>query len=64
MLENLVEEVFARRPKEYIYKVDSQGRLVTGTVKRKDNHRIGSAIATFRNSQIQKSKFPCDFWKA
>ena len=59
MLEDLCEEVYEIRKKEYIYKLDEKGRFVTEM----HGHRLvdrdlGSAVSTFRKVQTLKSKFP------
>ena len=59
--EPLVQEVFALRKKEYLYKEDNQDRLIQAY--RKVNVNYGAAIATFRRKQAQKSRFPESFWK-
>ena len=64
MMEGLCEKVYTFRQKEYIYKRDKKGRLVTEMYGHSVADRnIGSAIKTFRKEQILKSKFPVDFWK-
>ena len=52
MLEDLCEEVYEIRKKEYIYKLDEKGRFVTEM----HGHRLvdrdlGSAVSTFRKVQ-------------
>ena len=63
LLEDLVEEVHHIRKKEFIYKRDSKGHLVTRSSLLADpNH--GSSIKTFRALEEKKSRFPVDFWKS
>ena len=64
MLENLCQEVYDRRPREYIYKSDSVGRLVTEVHGKRLPYRdLGVAIKTFCENEKKKSKFPIAFWK-
>lgn len=64
MLEDLCEEVYEIRKKEYIYKLDEKGRFVTEMHgHRLVNRDLGSAVSTFRKDQTLKSKFPADFWR-
>ena len=56
MMEGLCEEVYRIRQKEYVYKKDSEGRLLIEkggmTVSDRD---IGSAVKNFRINQIKDS---------
>ena len=64
MLEGLFEKVYNIRPKEYLYKRDARGRLVSEMYGLEVADRdIGSAIKTFQKNQVLKSKFPIEFWK-
>ena len=64
MLEGFCEEVYRLRPKEYIYKEDSKGRLVTDMYGKNIVDRdTGSAVRTFRKNEIVQSKFPIEFWE-
>ena len=64
MLEDLCEEVYEIRKKEYIFKLDEKGRFVTEMHgHRLVNRDLGSAVSTFRKDQTLKSKFPVDFWR-
>ena len=64
MLEGLCEEVYRYQPKEYIYKKDSKGRLVTEMYGKNDQDRdTGSADRTFWKNEIVQSKFPIEFWE-
>ena len=64
MRKNLCQEVYDTRPREYIYKSDSMGRLVTEIHGNKLADRdLGAAIRTFRENEKKKSKFPIEFWK-
>ena len=52
------------RPKGYIYKTDSMGRLVSEMFgKNLVDRDIGSAVLTFHKNQIVKSKFPNELWE-
>ena len=62
LLEDLVDEVYAQRPREFLYKQDDSGNFSSYTIHIKENKNIGSAIITFRKRQEEKSKFPLDFW--
>ena len=61
-LEFLVDRVCAaQRGKEFLYKRDSQGKLVTRQSRLADpNH--GTAIKSFRKAEDQKSKLPHKLW--
>ena len=64
MLENLCQEVYDARPREYLYKTNSVGQLVTemrGHVLA--DRDLGAAVRTFRENENKKSKFPIAFWK-
>ena len=61
LLEGLVEEVCQVRKKEYLYKRNSKGRLVTKESRLADPDH-GSSITTFRKLEEQKSRFPVQFW--
>ena len=63
MLEGLCEQVYRIRAKEYIYKRDGMGRLLTekGSM-RLVSRDLGSAINTFRNNQMKSSTCPQQFW--
>ena len=64
MLEGLCEEVYRTRPREYIYKRDSMGRLVSEMYGNNLVDRdIGSAVPTFCKIESLKSKFPNKFWE-
>ena len=64
MLEGLCEEVYRTRLREYIYKRDSMGRLVSEMYGNNLVDRdIGSAVRTFRKNESLKSKFPNKFWE-
>lgn len=62
-LESLVDRVCAaQRGKEFLYKRDSQGKLVTRQSRLADpNH--GTAIKSFRKAEDQKSKLPHKLWE-
>ena len=64
MMEDLCEEVYRIRKKEYVYKRDSQGRL---TKEKKGGNSadrdVESAVKTFRQKQFMASKLSIDFWK-
>ena len=63
MLEGLCEEVYDVRKKEFLYKRDVQGRLVTEMCgMRLVDRDVGAAIRTFRVKQMKSSKFPLEFW--
>ena len=52
----------AQRGKEFLYKRDSQGKLVTRQSRLADpNH--GTAIKSFRKAEDQKSKLPHKLWE-
>ena len=61
-LESLVERTCAaQKGKEFLYKRDSMGKLVTRQSRLADpNH--GTAIKSFKKSEDQKSKLPYKFW--
>ena len=61
MLENIVEEVFVSKEKEYRYKHDSKGKLVTSFASSDGDHLMGSAIKMFRSNEESKSKLPLEF---
>ena len=64
MLEDLCEEVYEIRKKEYIYKLDEKGPFVTEMHgHRLVNRDLGLAVSTFRKDQTLKLKFPADFWR-
>ena len=63
MLENIVEEVFVSMEKEYRYKGDSKGKLVTSFASSDGDHLMGSAIKTFRSNEESKSKLSLEFWR-
>ena len=60
LLEGLVEEVYTRRPREFVFKSNEQGELVSMGMLVDQNH--GLAIRTFREKQLKSSKFPSEFW--
>ena len=62
LLEDLVDEVYAQRPREFLCKQDDSGNFSSYTIHIKENKNIRSAIITFRKRQEEKSKFPLDFW--
>ena len=65
MLENLVEKVYRImkvKKKEFVYKKDSKGKLVSAVKLLKSKDR-GSAIVSFQKREEAKSKFPLFFWK-
>ena len=52
----------AQREKKFLYKRDSQGKLVTRQSRLADpNH--GTAIKSFRKAEDQKSKLPHKLWE-
>ena len=57
-----MDEVYARRPREFLYKQDESGKFSSYTIQIKENKNMGSAIITFRKKQEEKLKFPLDFW--
>ena len=57
MLENLCQEVYDRRPREYIYKSDSVGRLVTEVHGKRADRDLGAAIKTFRENEETNQNF-------
>ena len=62
MLEELVNKVYLimkEKKREFVFKKDGKGKLVSH-LKNKDQ---GSAISSFRKRQEMKSKFPLSFWK-
>ena len=62
-MEGLCEEVYRIRQKEYIYRRDGEGRLMTEMgSQRLEDRDVGSAINTFRKNQLLNSKFTADFW--
>ena len=64
MLEGLCEEVYRTRPREYIYKRDSMGRLVSEMYGNNLVDRdIGSAVPTSCKIESLMSKFPNKFWE-
>ena len=63
LLEDLIDEVYKRRPWEFICKQDETGGFSTYDVRLKENKNMGSATLTFRKKQEEKSKFPLDFWR-
>ena len=60
LLENLVDEVYLRRTKEYVLRQDSLGRFVH---RQKHDGKYGSSIKTFRKIQEDKSKFSKELWE-
>ncbi len=61
-LESLVDRVCAaQRGKEFIYKKNSKGKLVTRQSRLADPCH-GTAIKTFRKAEDQKSKLPHKLW--
>ena len=60
MCEKLVEEMYQAKKKEYLFKEDGEGRFITGHLV---DDRLGSAIRTYRQSEVGKSRFPHIFWK-
>ena len=60
--EKLVKEVFELRKKEYLYKETTAGELTYWASTRTDE-KFGSAIKTFRKEQLQKSRYPAEFWE-
>ena len=63
LLEDLIDEVYKRRPREFIYKQEETGGFSSYTVHLKENKNMGSVTLTFRKKQEEKSKFPLDFWR-
>ena len=61
MLEGLVEEILNIMQKEYLYKRNSKGGLITRTNRLVDPDH-GSAIKSFRDQEEAKSKLPKLFW--
>ena len=62
-LESLVERVCAaQKGKEFLYKRDSQGKLVTRQSRLADPSH-GTAIKSFRKVEDQKSKLPHKLWE-
>ena len=62
-LESLVDRVCAaQRGKEFLYKRDSLGKLVTRQSRLADPSH-GTAIKTFRKAEDQKSKLPHKLWE-
>ena len=54
--------MYELRKKEYLYKENNQGSLVT-SVSRLADEQFGSALKTFRKIQEEKSMFPSEFWQ-
>ena len=52
----------AQRGKEFIYKKNSKGKLVTRQSRLADPSH-GTAIKTFRKAEDQKSKLPHKLWE-
>ena len=61
MCDKLVEEMYKRCRKEYIFKERDDGRLMYG--HKLVDERLGSAIRTFRQKDEKKSRFPHIFWQ-
>ena len=61
LLEGLVQEVMEIMKKQYVYKRDTRGKLVT-KVSRLADPSHGSAVKTFRKIKKSKPKFPLKFW--
>ena len=61
LTENLVRSVYKLRKKEYLYKETSVGGMTHWAHKRVD--MFGSALKTFRKEQLEKSRFPAEFWE-
>ena len=62
-LESLVDRVCAaQKGKEFLYKRDSQGKLVTRQSRLADPSH-GTAIKSFRKVEEQKSKLPHKLWE-
>lgn len=59
---SLWEEVVTVMEKEYLYKCDNKGKLVSGVTKLADP-RLGAAIKSFRSREESKSKLPLVFWE-
>jgi hypothetical protein len=62
MLEGLVEDVYYIMKKQFVYKKNSKGKLVS-TLSRLADPSHGAANRTFRKTEENKSKLPLDFWK-
>ena len=56
-----MEEVYNIRKKQYLYKRDSAGKLVT-SVRRLADPADGASVKNFRKSEEKRSKFPLIFW--
>jgi hypothetical protein len=62
MLEGLVDDVYAIMQKQYIYKRNAKGQLVTSLATLAVQSH-GASIWSFRRTKEAKSKLPHDFWK-
>ena len=61
MLEDLGKEVYVTMGKEFLYRRDKKGMLVT-RVRRLADPEHGSAIKSFRAKEEEKCKLPLVFW--
>ena len=61
LLEGLVDKVYKSMQREFIYKRDGVGKLVTPQNRLADPSH-GSAIRSFQSSDELKSRLPKEFW--
>ena len=62
LLEDLVNEVFELKKKQYIYKEKPSGNLSTHFSRLADATE-GSSVRTYRNRQVKKAHVPLEIWK-
>ena len=62
LLEDLVNEVFELKKKQYIYKEKPSGNLSTHFSRLADATE-GSSVRTYRNRQVEKAHVPLEIWK-
>ena len=60
LLEPLVDEVYIRRQKKYMFETNAKGLFVSGN-KLKDK-QLGAAVHSKRDSEEKKSRIPKSFW--
>ena len=61
LLEGLVDEVYKSMQREFIYKRDDVGKLVTRQNRLADPS-LGSAMISFQSSDELKSRLSKEFW--
>ena len=61
LLENLADEIYRLRPRDYIYRRKENGAL-SSFYKRLADPVEGSSVTTYRSQQMERAHLPVTLW--